>query len=95
MGRARRRRDIHPTVRAARDAVDHAEQAEGPGAAALHRLQPDFILPSHQDDFFQPFDRGFIFGKGTDFPEVVRRWKAAGAPGRLILLRYFQPWTLR
>ncbi len=62
---------------------------------ALHRLRPDFILPSHQDDFFQPFDRGFIFGKGSAFPEVVRRWKAAGVPGKLILLDYFRPWTLR
>ena len=62
---------------------------------ALHRLRPDFILPSHQDDFFQPFERGFIFGKGTDFPDVLRRWQGAGRPGQLILLDYFRPWTLR
>ena len=62
---------------------------------ALHRLQPHFILPSHQDAFVQPFERGFIFGSGTDFPEVVRRWEGAGHPGQLILLDYFLPWTLR
>jgi L-ascorbate metabolism protein UlaG (beta-lactamase superfamily) len=62
---------------------------------AISRLQPRFILPSHQDDFFQPFDRGFIFGKGTDFPAVLREWERACLPGRLILLDYFRPWTLR
>ncbi len=62
-------------------------------APAVRRLQPRFILPSHQDDFFQPLDRGFIFGKLTDFPEVLRTCERV--PGRLILLDYFRPWTLR
>jgi hypothetical protein len=64
-------------------------------APTVRRLQPRFTLPSHQDDFFQPFDRGFIFGKGTDFPEVLRTWEREALPGRLILLAYFHPWTLR
>jgi L-ascorbate metabolism protein UlaG (beta-lactamase superfamily) len=62
---------------------------------ALRRLRPDFVLPSHQDDFFQPFARGFIFGKLTDFPAVVRTWQREGGASRLILLDYFRPWTLR
>jgi L-ascorbate metabolism protein UlaG (beta-lactamase superfamily) len=64
-------------------------------APAVRRLQPRFTLPSHQDDFFQPFDRGFVFGKMTDFPEVLKTWRREALPGRLILLNYFQPWTLR
>ena len=64
-------------------------------APAVRRLQPRFTLPSHQDDFFQPLDRGFIFGKLTDFPEVLNLWDRERLPGKLILLDYFRPWTLR
>jgi L-ascorbate metabolism protein UlaG (beta-lactamase superfamily) len=61
--------------------------------AALERLQPRYILPSHQDNFFQPLDAGFQFGPLTDFSRVRRDCEAANR-GRLILLNYFQPWTL-
>jgi L-ascorbate metabolism protein UlaG (beta-lactamase superfamily) len=64
-------------------------------APAVRRLHPRFTLPSHQDDFFQPLDRGFIFGKLTDFPEVLGTWEKEQLPGQLILLDYFRPWTLR
>jgi hypothetical protein len=64
-------------------------------APALQRLQPRFTLPSHQDDFFAPFDRGFSFGKLTDFPAIIRTWDREALPGQLILLDYFHPWTLR
>jgi hypothetical protein len=61
--------------------------------AALERLQPRYILPSHQDNFFQPLGAGFQFGPLTDFSRVRRDCEAANH-GRLILLNYFQPWTL-
>jgi L-ascorbate metabolism protein UlaG (beta-lactamase superfamily) len=61
--------------------------------AALERLQPRYILPSHQDDFFRPLDAGFQFGPLTDFPRVQREC-AQQNRGRLILLDYFRPWTL-
>src|SRR3989440_4241363 len=64
-------------------------------AEAVRRLQPRFIFPSHQDDMFVPFDRGFVFGKMTKFPALVREQKKENLPGRLILLDYFRPWTLR
>ena len=73
-------------------ALPDARRHFGP---AVQRLHPRFTLPSHQDDFFQPLDRGFIFGKLTDFPEVLRAWKREELPGKLILLDYFRPWTLR
>jgi hypothetical protein len=62
-------------------------------AAALERLQPRYILPSHQDDFFLPLSEGFQFGPLTDFPFVQRECARANR-GRLILLDYFRPWTL-
>ena len=60
---------------------------------ALERLQPRYILPSHQDDFFLPLSQGFQFGLLTDFPRVQREC-ARENRGRLILLDYFRPWTL-
>lgn len=62
-------------------------------AAALARLRPRYVLPSHQDDFFRPLDAGFQFGSLTDFP-FVQRECAQQNRGRLILLDYFRPWTL-
>ena len=61
--------------------------------AALERLHPRYILPSHQDDFFRPLSAGFQFGPLTDFP-FVQRESAQRNRSRLILLDYFQPWTL-
>jgi hypothetical protein len=62
-------------------------------SAALERLSPRYILPSHQDNFFLPLDAGFQFGQLTDFPRVQRDCARANH-GRLILLDYFKPWTL-
>jgi L-ascorbate metabolism protein UlaG (beta-lactamase superfamily) len=61
--------------------------------AALERLQPRYILPSHQDNFFLPLSDGFQFGPLTDFPRVQRDC-ARASRSRLILLDYFRPWTL-
>jgi L-ascorbate metabolism protein UlaG (beta-lactamase superfamily) len=61
--------------------------------AALARLQPRYVLPSHQDDFFRPLSAGFQFGPLTDFPFVEREC-ARQNRSRLILLDYFRPWTL-
>src|SRR6185369_7433065 len=61
--------------------------------AALDRLHPRYILPSHQDDFFRPLSAGFQFGSLTDFPFVEREC-AQQNRSRLILLVYFWPWTL-
>jgi L-ascorbate metabolism protein UlaG (beta-lactamase superfamily) len=61
---------------------------------AVRKLRPRFIFPSHQDDMFAAFDRGFVFGKMTNFSALVREHKKDNLPGRLILLDYFRPWTL-
>ena len=60
---------------------------------ALERLQPRYILPSHQDDFFRPLSAGFQFAPLSDFP-FVQRECAQQKHSRLILLDYFRPWTL-
>jgi L-ascorbate metabolism protein UlaG (beta-lactamase superfamily) len=59
----------------------------------LERLEPRYILPSHQDNFFRPLHAGFQFGPLTDFSRVRRDCEQANH-GRLILLDYFRPWTL-
>jgi L-ascorbate metabolism protein UlaG (beta-lactamase superfamily) len=61
--------------------------------AAIQRLRPRYILPSHQDDFFRPLSAGFHFGLLSDF-RFVQRECAADPQSRLILLDYFRPWTL-
>lgn len=63
-------------------------------AAAVQRLHPRYILPSHQDNFFVPLRRGFQFGALSDFPFVRRIYGNEHLPGKLILLDYFRPWTL-
>jgi L-ascorbate metabolism protein UlaG (beta-lactamase superfamily) len=60
---------------------------------ALQRLQPRYFLPSHQDNFFRPLEAGFQFGPLTDFSRVRRDCEQAKR-GRMILLDYFQPWSL-
>jgi L-ascorbate metabolism protein UlaG (beta-lactamase superfamily) len=62
-------------------------------AEAVNQLRPRYILPSHQDDMFAPVSRGFTFGKMTNFPELLR--ESRNLPGRLVLLDYFRPWTVR
>ena len=62
-------------------------------SAALAHLQPRYVLPSHQDDFFRPLSAGFQFGSLTDFP-FVQRECAQQNRSRLILLDYFRTWTL-
>ncbi len=62
--------------------------------ATIERLRPKYVLPSHQDDFFSPVERGFVFGKLTDFPEVMRPFQRHQINSHLILLDYFRPWTI-
>jgi L-ascorbate metabolism protein UlaG (beta-lactamase superfamily) len=63
-------------------------------AQNLKWLRPRFVLPSHQDNFFLPLSRGFVFGPLTDFPAVLRTFRASSVGSSLILLDYFRPWTL-
>ena len=63
-------------------------------AQNLEWLRPRFVLPSHQDNFFLPLSRGFVFGPLTDFPALLRTFRASSAGSSLILLEYFRPWTL-
>jgi L-ascorbate metabolism protein UlaG (beta-lactamase superfamily) len=62
--------------------------------ATIEQLRPKYVLPSHQDDFFSPVERGFVFGKFTDFPGVMRPFQRHEINSHLILLDYFRPWTI-
>jgi L-ascorbate metabolism protein UlaG (beta-lactamase superfamily) len=64
-------------------------------SAAVRRLRPRYVFPSHQDNFFRPLSAGFQFGLLTDFPGLLRNYKREPPPGHLILFDYFRPWTLR
>ena len=64
-------------------------------AETVRQLKARYVFPSHQDDMFGPIDRGFVFGKMTNFPAIAREQRKKNLPGRLILLDYFRPWTLR
>jgi len=63
-------------------------------AEVIRHLEPRYIFPSHEDDMFAAFSRGFHFGKLTKFPWLVHECDTEHLPGHLILLDYFQPWTL-
>ena len=63
-------------------------------SAAIRRLRPRYVFPSHQDNFFRPLSAGFQFGPLTDFRRVHRDFERENH-GRLILLDYFRPWTLK
>ena len=63
--------------------------------ASLRQLKPHHFLPTHQDNFFNPLDQGFTYLPTADFDAARKAWADAGKPGRLILLDYFHPWTLR
>jgi L-ascorbate metabolism protein UlaG (beta-lactamase superfamily) len=64
-------------------------------SAAVRRLRPRYVFPSHQDNFFRPLSAGFEFGPLTDFLGLLRKYERDALPGHLILLDYFRPWTLR
>jgi L-ascorbate metabolism protein UlaG (beta-lactamase superfamily) len=64
-------------------------------SAAVRRLRPRYVFPSHQDNFFRPLGAGFQFGPLTNFPGLLRNFKRQAPSGRLILFDYFRPWTLR
>lgn len=62
--------------------------------AAVQHLQPRYVFPSHQDNFFRPLSAGFSFGPLTNFPRLRRDYEEAQLSPRVILLDYFRPWTL-
>jgi len=64
-------------------------------SAAVRRLRPRYVFPSHQDNFFRPLSARFEFGPLTDFRGLLRNYERDALPGHLILLDYFRPWTLR
>jgi L-ascorbate metabolism protein UlaG (beta-lactamase superfamily) len=63
-------------------------------AETVRILRPRYVLPSHQDNFFIPAEKGFRFAKHSEIDAVMKAlpdWQ----PGQnLILLDYFRPWTL-
>ncbi len=66
----------------------------------VERIKPGIVIPSHQDNFGRPLSKGFkfliFFNQASDMPGVLRQWKAMGREEKdLLLLDYYQPWTLQ
>lgn len=61
---------------------------------AVRALSPQFVLPSHQDDFFRPLGEGFHFSPLANFPRIRASHEAEDLPGRLILMDHFHTWTV-
>ena len=64
-------------------------------AEAVRTLNPRYILPSHQDNFFIPLERGFRFASTSNFPQLNEAYQTEQLPGKLILMDFFHTWTLK
>ncbi|NOY00591.1 MAG: MBL fold metallo-hydrolase [Verrucomicrobia bacterium] len=64
-------------------------------AEAVRALNPRYIIPSHQDNFFIPLDRGFRFASTSNFPHVKEAYKTGQLPGELMLMDFFHSWILK
>jgi len=62
--------------------------------AAARSLGARYLLPSHQDTFFTPAEKGFKFTPLSDFPAVKAAHDEGDLPGDLILMDYFHTWTI-
>lgn len=60
----------------------------------VRTLNPKYVLPSHQDNFFLPIEDGFQFSTLSNFPKILATHKAADLPGELILMDYFRSWMV-
>jgi len=61
---------------------------------AVRALNPRYVLPSHQDNFFNPLESGFHFSVLSNFPRIRSIHSGGQLPGRLILMDYFHTWTV-
>jgi L-ascorbate metabolism protein UlaG (beta-lactamase superfamily) len=85
-----------PSVTGVDLAIVGTAVGEGKGryAEAVRALRPRFVLPSHQDHFFNPLESGFHFSVLSDFPRIKAIHTAGNLPGRLILMDYFRTWQV-
>lgn len=63
-------------------------------AEAVRALNPRYVLPSHQDNFFIPITSGFHFSSLANFPRILASHKVENLPGEMILMDYFSTWKL-
>lgn len=67
---------------------------KGRYAEAVRLLDARYVLPSHQDNFFIPWESGFQFSAISDFPRVRSIDEAEQLPGELMMMDYFHTWTI-
>ena len=61
---------------------------------AVRALNPRYVIPSHQDNFFLPLESGFHFSSLSDFPRIKAQHEAMELPGEMFLMDYFTTWTI-
>lgn len=85
-----------PSVTGVDLAIVGAAVGDGKGryVEAVQALSPRFVLPSHQDNFFNPLESGFHFSTLSDFPRIKALHQAESLPGRLLLMDYFHTWQI-
>jgi len=69
-------------------------EGKGRYSEAVRALNARHVLPSHQDNFFNPLESGFHFAVLSDFPRIRSIHSAENLPGRLVLMDYFHTWFL-
>ena len=85
-----------PTVLDVDLAIVGTAVGDGKGryAEAVRALNPRYVLPSHQDNFFNPLISGFHFSVLSDFPAIRSIHEGEQLPGQLILMDYFHTWKV-
>ena len=61
--------------------------------AASNTAAKVFSLDTY-NTFISPAERGYVFGKLTDFPGILRQFQRHEINSHLVLLDYFRPWTI-
>jgi L-ascorbate metabolism protein UlaG (beta-lactamase superfamily) len=54
------------------------------------RLKPDYVIPHHYDDFFQPFKFGNNLMSGVDIDSFFDEVKAVSPGAKIVMPEYFQ-----
>ncbi|MDF1811438.1 MAG: MBL fold metallo-hydrolase [Verrucomicrobiales bacterium] len=61
---------------------------------AVQFLCPKYVMPTHQDNFFEPLESGFQFASTANFPKILAHHQACEVPGKLALMEFFHEWVL-
>lgn len=61
---------------------------------AVKYLCPEYVMPTHQDNFFEPLSSGFHFSTTANFPKLLSYHKAKAIPGKVRLMEFCHEWVI-